>query len=57
MFDGIHRRPIKCGCDHAGKTENIDGHTSFQELRKHIKGEHVLDGERGYNIHHRARHA
>ena len=40
-----------------GKTENIDGYTRFYDLKWHVKGTQLRDGERELNIHYRARHA
>ena len=51
------RNPVKCGCDHRGRTTNIEGYTSFKDLRQHINGVQVLGDTRLYNIHYRARHA
>ena len=51
------REPVKCGCDHGWRPENIDGYTRFHDLKWHVKGMATYGGEREFNIHHRARHA
>jgi len=51
-------RPVKCGCDGAGKTAHApEGYINFYSLRNHIRGKIVNKDVTYYNIHYRARKA